>query len=291
VTNAAGPRPHVQGGHPALDVLIPTRDRPNALAVTLTSLLAQQWSPMHVVVSDQGDEAALETSPTLGAALRVLASYGLEVEVLRHLPRRGMAEQRQFLLDHAAGPYALALDDDVILGPGLVPRMMGAILEQGCGFVGSAVIGLSHATDVRPDEEAIDWWEGPVRPEIVRPGSKEWARHRLHNAANLWHLQRSLGISPDRQRLYRVAWVGGCVLWDVTALREAGGFSFWQRLPPEHAGEDVLAQLRVMATRGGCAVLPSEAYHLELPTKVVDRTVDAPWVLDAGTKPVPERTS
>ena len=45
------------------------------------------------------------------------------------------------------------------------------------------------------------------------------------------------------------------------------------------AGEDVLAQLRVMARRGGCAVMPSEACHQELETTVPDRTVDAPWAL------------
>jgi hypothetical protein len=46
-----------------------------------------------------------------------------------------------------------------------------------------------------------------------------------------------------------------------------------------HAGEDVLAQLRVMASHGGCGIMPSGAYHQELPTTVPDRRVDAPQVL------------
>jgi hypothetical protein len=45
-------------------------------------------------------------------------------------------------------------------------------------------------------------------------------------------------------------------------------------------GEDVLAQLRVMARFGGCAVLPSGVHHLELPTTIPDREVDAPRVLE-----------
>jgi hypothetical protein len=68
-------------------------------------------------------------------------------------------------------------------------------------------------------------------------------------------------------------------MYDVEALREAGGFQFWRDLPPDHAGEDVLAQLRVMARRGGCGILPSGAYHQELPTTVRRRRVDAPRVL------------
>jgi hypothetical protein len=64
-----------------------------------------------------------------------------------------------------------------------------------------------------------------------------------------------------------VAWVGGCVLFDTACLRAAGGYDFWQReLPAQHCGEDVLAQQRVMARYGGCAILPSGAYHMELPT-------------------------
>jgi hypothetical protein len=41
----------------------------------------------------------------------------------------------------------------------------------------------------------------------------------------------------------------------------------------------VLAQLRVMARFGGCAVIPSGAYHLELPTTVPRRDCDAPRLL------------
>jgi hypothetical protein len=73
--------------------------------------------------------------------------------------------------------------------------------------------------------------------------------------------------------------VGGCVLYDTSALRDCGGFGFWHELPREHCGEDVLAQLRVMARYGGCGLIPSGAYHLELPTTIPDRRTDAPRVL------------
>jgi GT2 family glycosyltransferase len=259
-----------------VDVLIPTFDRPAALAVTLTSLFAQTLPAFRVVVSDQGEAAqALEVQ----ALARLLAARGCDIRMHRHLPRRGLAEQRSFLLSQARAPYALFLDDDVVLEPTVLERLLRAIRDQGCGFVGAALIGMSYAGDVRPHQQRIEFWQGRVTPERIQPGGEEWARHHLHSAANLYHLQERLGLPPGEHRLYRVAWIGGCVLFDAEKLRAVGGFDFWRELPDEHCGEDVLAELRVMARFGGCGILPSGAYHLELPTTVPHREVDAPKVL------------
>lgn len=263
----------------AVDVLIPTYRRPAALAVTLTSLCAQTCRDFRIVISDQTEDADPLSTGEVRAVLRVLRAHGHVVEGHKHLPRRGMAEQRQFLLDQATAPYALFLDDDLILEVDVIGRMLTAIQEEKCGFVGSAVIGLSFVNDVRPHQQPIEFWDGPVRPEEVRPGSREWARHHLHSAANLYHVQQRLGLAPECQRTYRVAWVGACVLYDVAKLRSVGGFNFWQDLPRDHCGEDVLAQLRVMARYGGCGLIPSGVYHQELPTTLDDRRVDAPRVL------------
>ncbi len=46
-------------------------------------------------------------------------------------------------------------------------------------------------------------------------------------------------------RAYKVAWVGGCVLFDVAALRSVGGWDFWPQLPAASRAEDVVVQLRV----------------------------------------------
>jgi hypothetical protein len=89
-----------------------------------------------------------------------------------------------------------------------------------------------------------------------------------------------MGLTPTSTPIpYKVAWVGGCVLYNTALLRDSGGFSFWRELPPEHAGEDVLAQLRLMAMYGGCGIIPSGVYHQELPTTIPNRSIDAPKVL------------
>jgi len=261
-----------------VDILIPTYQRPVALAVTLTSLCAQTFRDFRLIISDQTENSHPLQTGEVQAALRVLGLHGHPVSLFKHLPRRGMAEQRQFLLDQVQAPYALFLDDDLILEPDVVGRMLAALQEEGCGFVGSAVIGLSFINDVRPHQQDIEFWNGPVQPETVRPNTAGWERYRLHNAANLYHVQQRLGLTPDKQLKYRVAWIGGCVMYDTAKLRQVGGFSFWRNLPAEHCGEDVLAQLRVMRRYGGFGLIPSGVYHQELPTTVVDRKVNAPEV-------------
>lgn len=265
-----------------LDILIPTYRRPTALAVTLTSLIAQTYREFRIVISDQTEDSNPTETGEVQAVLRILRAHGHRVEVYKHLPRRGIAEQRQFLLEQATAPYCLFLDDDLILEPFVVENMLVAIKEENCGFVGSAVIGLSFIHDVRPHEQKIEFWDSPVQPEIVKPDTPQWERWRLHNAANLYHVQNSLGLSPNQQRKYRVAWVGGCVIYNTKMLCSIDGYSFWQQLPSEHCGEDVLVQLRLMKLYGGCAIIPSGVYHQELTTTIIDRSCPADKYVVSG---------
>lgn len=272
-----------------VDVLIPTRNRAAELAVTLSGLAAQDIpAGFGVVVSDQSDGGPPWQAPAVAAAVRILRHRGNPVLLARRLPRRGLAEQRAFLLDRSWARYVLYLDDDIWLEPGALQRIVTAMRQLGCGFVGSFVHGLSYVDDIRPQAHgAYEEWAGRPEPEEVRPDTPQWDRARIHAAANLLHLTERLGLGEGEWRAYKVAWVGGCVLYDRRKLCEAGGFDFWQRVPVPHAGEDVAAQLAVMQRYGGAAIVPSGAYHLESPTTVPDRGVQCYEVLlsTAGTIP------
>ena len=267
-------------GPTEVDVLVPTVGRPAELATTLAGLAAQTDVAFRLVLSDQSTGQDATAEPAVAAMLRVLEAQGRPVTLLAHPERRGLAEHRQHLLDHATAPAVLYLDDDVWLEPGTVRRMLDALRDLGCGFVGSAVQGLSYLQDRRPHETAVfEPWDGPVVPEVVRRGTREFDRLSLHNAANPAHVAAGLDVAPGGWVPYRVAWVGACVLYDREALETVGGFGFWPTLPAEHSGEDVVAQWRVMERFGGAGILPSGAVHLESPTTVTDRRVDAPDVL------------
>jgi glycosyltransferase involved in cell wall biosynthesis len=262
----------------SVDVLVPTRDRPTSLAIALTSLIGQDLAPPRIVIADQSEGDPPWEHPAVQAVIRALRVRGQKVELHRNVPRRGMAQQRQFLLDHAIARYALFLDDDLILEPFVVRLLFETIERHRCGLVGCGTIGPSYANDERPDAQTYDEID-EVEPETILPGSDAWRRARLHDAANLLHVQRRLGATPDRPVCYRIAWASACVLFDTEKLRGCGGFSFWRELPPVHVGEDVYAQLRVMARYGGCGVMPSGVYHQEVPTTLPDREIDAPKVL------------
>lgn len=269
---------------PPLDILVPTCNRPAELATTLAGLAAQE-ADFGVVVSDQSDSGQRGGAPgwehpAAQAMIGVLKAQGHPVRCYRHLPRRGLAEQRQFLLETSASPRVLFLDDDVWLAPTAVRTLSEALDALGCGFVGMAVQGLSYLGERRPDElRGFSVWDGRVEPERMHREASGFGRWKLHNAANLAHLAQDLrregGLGAGDWLPYRVAWVGGCVLYRRAALEDCGAFTFWRELPPDHAGEDVVAQWRVMERFGGAGILPSHAVHLESPTTVTDREVEA----------------
>jgi hypothetical protein len=263
-----------------LDVLVPTRDRPTELAATLAGLAGQDAGPFGVAVSDQSDGEPAWRHPGVAGLVRVLRHGGHPVLLDQHLPRRGLAEHRGYLLSRSRARHVLFLDDDIYLEPGTVARLLAAIGELRCGFVGNAPHGLSYVDDHRPDQERpYAEWTGRPQPERVRPGTPEWDRHTVHSAANLLHVTQRLGLRPGEWRAYRLAWIGACVLYDRAKLVAVGGYDFWPDVPAAHAGEDVAVQLRLLAEHGGAGVVPSGAYHLEVPTTVPDRTVECHRVL------------
>ncbi|HZC07126.1 MAG TPA: glycosyltransferase family A protein [Ktedonobacterales bacterium] len=265
-----------------VDVLIPTYRRKTGLAIVLTSLLDQTFQDFDVTISDQTeDEVSYLDSIEIQTLARALRWHGHQVRLLRHLPRQGLAEQRQFLLDQSAAPYAHYLDDDVALDAPVMQRMVDVLRTERVGFVGCPATGLSHVDDVRPDQQHIELWDGPVVPEPFMPESIPWQRHLVNNAANPLHLERRLAPNGQTVR-YKIAWVGGAnLLFDRAKLLSVGGFSWWRRLPREHAGEEVVVQFLLIHKYGGCGILPSGTYHLGLPTTVVDRTHNATELFSA----------
>ena len=258
-----------------IDVLIPTYRRKTGLAVVLTSLLGQTFRDFNVIISDQTEEESYLDSIEIATLVRALRWHGHRVALHRHLPRRGLAEQRQFLLEQSHASYVHYLDDDVLLDPPVMERMLRVLQAEGCGFVGCPATGLAYLDDIRPQQQHIELWTGPVEAEPFDEQSIPWERHLVNNAANPLHLEQQL--APDRRIVrYKIAWVGGAnLLFDRAKLMDVGGFSWWHRLPPEHAGEEVVVQFLLLHKYGGCGILPSGTYHLGLPTTIEDRRHNA----------------
>lgn len=260
----------------AVDVLIPACGRKTGLAVVLTSLLGQTLRDCDVVVSDQtSDDAVYLESGVIQTLVRALRRRGHRVELHRHPPRRGLAEQRHFLLARGRAPYVHVLDDDVLREPLVLERMPRVIRRERRGFVGCAATGLGFLDDERPHQQRIEPWDGPVRAERFDDETIPWERQMVNNAANPLHLEARLSPAGETVR-YKEAWIGGAnVLYDQRQLRDAGRFGWWSRLPPEHAGEEAATQFMLLRYHDGCGILPSGTYHLDTPTTVTDRKHNA----------------
>ena len=262
-----------------MTILIPTFERVHALIATLMSLSNQTYRNFDIVIADQSHNNEVVDDNTFHAIYRFLEQQGSHIKILKNLPRHGLAQQRHFLLSKSETPFSLFLDDHLLLEPYVLQNMITVMDREQCGFVGCAPVGLSFSNDFRPEEEHIEFWDGKVKPEKIVVNGEKWDRFRLHNAANILHVAQKLDLDPAHPQSYKVAWVGGCVLYDTKKLRDSGEFSFWNYLPNEHAGEDVLVQLRMMEQFGGCGLIPSGVYHQELPTTIIDRSVNAPEYL------------
>jgi GT2 family glycosyltransferase len=251
-----------------IDILLPTCNRLSSLIMTLSGIAGQTClERCRVIVADQSREASL-SSPVVASLCRIIEARGASVCWHRRRENRGIAEQRHFLLEQSKSPYVLFIDDDVFMEPWVAQRLVQTIHEHQCGFVGAFPTGLSFLADERPHQQLVEFWEGPVEPEEVEPDSQKWERAQLHRAANAHHV--ALRLEPGETRLYKVAWVACCILYDREKLNEVGGFSFWSQLPRFHSGEEVLVQNLLMRRWGGCAVLPSGTYHSEVPSTVLN---------------------
>ncbi len=202
---------------------------------------------------------------------RVIEARGGTVE-WHHREPRGIAEQRHFLLQCAQAEPVLFLDDDVFMEPFVVERLLSVLEAERCGFVGAFPAGLTFIGDVRPEQQKIDLWEGPVAPEVLEVEGPGWERWQLHRAANLFHVAQRLSLPSGEFRRYKVAWVASCVLYSREKLLEVGGFSFWERLPRYHTGEDIVVQNLLMRRFGGCGIVPSGTYHSQVETTTFSPT-------------------
>ncbi|MBX6316175.1 MAG: glycosyltransferase family 2 protein [Isosphaeraceae bacterium] len=250
-----------------VDILLPTCNRLPSLIFTLSGVAGQSLSDLRVIVADQSEQPVGD-EPVVRALRRIIEARGGSVDWHHRVPSKGIAEQRDFLLGCATAEHVLYLDDDVFMEPWVVERLLATLRVQGCGFVGAFPTGLSFRDDLRPQQQVVEFWDGPVRPEVVNPGTPPWERSHLHRAANQWHVSRRL--APGEFRLYKVAWVASCILYARAKLLAVGGFSFWPRLPRYHSGEEVLVQNLLMRLWGGCAIMPSGTYHAEVPSTVLN---------------------
>lgn len=176
-----------------VDVVIPTRDRPERLRRCLEALARQSFTQFRVIVVDDASEPAAELrlSPLLRERLGVM--------VLR-LPRNsGPAHARNVGVAAGSAPYVAFIDDDVEPAPEMLHRLMEAMEAADSPAAPVAVVGVLL--------EPADWQPRP------------W---------NLWEARKLRGLYEQIMAgRWRPSWrqfFTGCTLVRRDSIIAAGGF-------------------------------------------------------------------
>jgi glycosyltransferase involved in cell wall biosynthesis len=141
VTNVAA-----SGGAPAhlppYDIVIATRNRFDALVLSMPLMLGQVPPPARIVVVDSSDDVS-----ALPAALAALSKpAGVEVRIVRSDP--GLPHQRNVGLGHVVAPIVFFPDDDALWHPGFALHVLEVYARDHEGRVGG--VGGTEDYD-RPD--------------------------------------------------------------------------------------------------------------------------------------------
>src|SRR5215207_10188259 len=123
------------------DILLPTCNRLASLVMTLGGVAAQSVGDVRVVVADQSARPVAD-DPVVQTLSRVIEERGGTVEWHHRPPLHGIAEQRDFLLRQATADTVLYLDDDVLMEPWVLEKLLTILDGEGCAFAGAFPAGL-----------------------------------------------------------------------------------------------------------------------------------------------------
>jgi len=125
---------------PTISVVIPTRDRASELALTLPSLLANDYPAFEVVLADQS---------TTAAAARLVASLADPHLRLLHLPESGRSRALNTGIQRARGEIVAILDDDCTVPADWLRRVAEAVAAAPAhALIFGAIAPVAHAPPV-----------------------------------------------------------------------------------------------------------------------------------------------
>ena len=129
---------------PSATVIVPTYNRPRELRECIRSVLAQTVRPQEVLVVDDGD---LDELP-LGQEVR---RAGIAYRLIRK-PTPGLTESRAAGVASSSGEIVFFLDDDVVLFPDYIERILEVYAADGphrIGGVGGVIVNTKPLTFAR----------------------------------------------------------------------------------------------------------------------------------------------
>ena len=192
---------------PSASVVVPSRDRPDALAACLRALEAQDASSFEVVVVDDGSTDADAVARVVEGADRARLVRG---------EGRGPAAARNLGVRTARGPVVCLTDDDCRPGPGWVAALATALADGADvvagptrnGRPGVAVAAASQAVTNHLTDASADG-----RGHVGFAPTSNVAGHREVLTAHPFDEDYPLAAGEDREWCARLAADGIAVTW------------------------------------------------------------------------------
>lgn len=224
-------------------VVIPTRDRPEMLALTLQTVLWQQRLELEVIVVDDG-----VGSDTRDVVQRV---GDRRVHLLTNTGPPGVSGARNTGLGAASGDWIAFLDDDDLWAPGKLAAQIAAAEETGAIWVYGGHVNVDTSLCIRdgapppPPEEVV----ASLRRYNAVPAGASNVAVRRDVMDTVGGFDPALSTSEDWDLWLRLAAAGRpvCVPRPLVALRLHSGMA-------SRAVERMLADVELVARRHGIPV-------------------------------------
>jgi GT2 family glycosyltransferase len=223
-------------GLPAVSIVIPTVDRPQALTRCVKALLGTGYPDLEILVVDNRPYA------TADGRWSDLVATDTRIRYLAEL-RTGASNARNTGLAAARGQYVGFVDDDIEVDPGWLHNLTAELADHEIDCVTSLVLPARLDTRAQRAFEEMKGFGRGVRRRRFGP--------------RLWEQQPRQALTPGRFG------PGGCALWRRSTLERLGGFD--PLLGPgtiSRAGEDLYLFLQLIRQGGSVIYAPDAvAWH------------------------------
>lgn len=233
---------------------VPAFNRPHSLARTLRGLLAQTWSNIEIILSDNAS-----TDPAVADVAREFCRQDSRIRYFRQSQNIGPSKNFFFVAKQSRAPFFMWAADDDYIEPWFVERALQKLWHDP-----ALMLVTSEAQYITPEGDLLEFL--PEGEAFRRPLSKEPVdrlRHMLkYNFGNLvYGLFRKEALMQD-----------GEVFWEKAGLHSLN------EIPP----------LLYVACIGEILVMPEIGLYKEAPAQV---HAQVKWELRGGRLPAACRLS
>jgi len=229
-----------------LTVGIPVKDRPVELALLLQSLLNQTLQDFQVLlVNDCQETDFLNENSTVQGLIKLLERSGSPVDIIGG-DHKGPQYCGQRILENAATELIFRLDDDVVLQPDCLEKLMAVVAE------GYDAVGPIYLDPQRPLEEQVIP-EDTSREDLMKAGRVYWQDDLFLTCI----LQ--VNLHPTDEPV-PVEHLNSGFLYRKSAARKAGGYFLDYSVVGHREETDI--SYRMFYTGARLAVVPAaRAFH------------------------------